>query len=101
VHSQHSYVGGGLQPGDALVVVRLAVLTLQTSSTEPGVAACSLVDCSVFSGLSHSCAVVGVSQHVCIGLGPILASRAPSPPAAAAAAWRGRGRVPIAGWSLG
>ena len=29
------------------------------------------------------------------------ASRAPSPPAAAAAAWRGRGRVPIAGWSLG
>jgi hypothetical protein len=30
-----------------------------------------------------------------------VASRAPSPPAATAAAWRGRGRVPIAGWSLG
>ena len=28
----------------------------------------------------------------------VLASHAPSPPAAAAAAWRGRGRVPIAGW---
>jgi hypothetical protein len=34
-------------------------------------------------------------------MGPVLASRAPSPPAAAAAAWRGLGRVPIAGWSLG
>ncbi len=33
-----------------------------------------------------------------VGLGPVLASRAPSP---TAAAWRGRGRVPIAGWSLG
>ena len=33
--------------------------------------------------------------------GPVLASRAPSPPAAAAAAKRGRGQVPIAGWSLG
>jgi len=45
--------------------------------------------------------VAGVSQRVRVGLGPVLASCAPSPPAAAAAAWRGRGRVPIAGWSLG
>jgi hypothetical protein len=30
-----------------------------------------------------------------------VACRAPTPPAAAAAAWRGLGRVPIAGWSLG
>jgi hypothetical protein len=28
-------------------------------------------------------------------------THAPSPPAAGAAAWRGRGRVPIAGWSYG
>jgi hypothetical protein len=32
-----------------------------------------------------------VSQHVSVGLGPVLASRAASPPAAAAAAWRGWG----------
>jgi hypothetical protein len=36
-----------------------------------------------------------------ICLGPVLASHAPSLPAAAAAAWRGRGRVPMAGWSYG
>jgi hypothetical protein len=42
-----------------------------------------------------------VSQCFLISLGPVLASRAPSPPAAVAADWRGLGRVPIAGWSLG
>jgi hypothetical protein len=45
--------------------------------------------------------VAALSQRVCIGLGPVLASRAPSRPAATAAAWLGRGRVPNAGWSLG
>ena len=43
--------------------------------------------------------MAGVSQRVCVGLGPVLASRAPSLSAATAADWRGRGRVPIAGWS--
>jgi len=54
---------------------------------------------SVISGLPlRSRAVAGVSQRDC--LGPVLASRAPSPTAAAAAAaaWRGLGLVPIAGW---
>ena len=46
--------------------------------------------------------MAGGSQRVRVGLGPVLVSRAPSQPeAAAAAAWRGLGRVPIAGWSLG
>jgi hypothetical protein len=40
-------------------------------------------------------------MHFCVGLGPVLDSHAPSLPATAAAAWRGRGRVPIAGWSYG
>jgi hypothetical protein len=42
-----------------------------------------------------------VSLHVYVCLGPVLASHATSLPAAAAAAWRGRGRVHIAGWSYG
>ena len=63
---------------------------------------CRLVGCSVVSGRTlRSRAMAGVSQRVCVGLGPVLASHAPSPPAAAAASWRGRGRVPIAGWSCG
>ena len=33
--------------------------------------------------------------------GPVLASHATSLPPAAAAAWRGQGRVHIAGWSYG
>ena len=37
----------------------------------------------------RSHAVAGVSQHVCVCLGPVLASHAPSPPAAAAAAGEG------------
>ena len=41
---------------------------------------------SVISGQPlYSRAVSGVFQHVCIILGPVLASRAPSPTAAAAA----------------
>ena len=101
MHRQRAYVGGGLQPGAALVVVRLAVVTLPPHSTAPAVAGCRLVGCSVVSGRSlRSRAVAGVSQRVRVGLGPVLASRAPSPTAAAAAAWQGRGRVPIAGWSL-
>jgi hypothetical protein len=84
------------------VVVRLAVVTLPPCSTTPAVAGCRLVDCSVVSGRPlRSRAVAKVSQRVRVGLGPVLASRAPSSPAAAATAWRGRGRVPIAGWSLG
>jgi hypothetical protein len=102
VQRQRAYVGGGLQPGAALVVARLAVVTLPPRSTVPTVAGCRLVGCSVVSRRPlRSCAVAGVSQRVCVGLGPVLASRAPSPPWAAAAAWRWRGRVPIAGWSLG
>ena len=77
----------------------LAVVTLPPSSTAPTVAGCRLVGCSVVSGRPlRSRAVAGMSQRVRVGLGPVLAFRAPSPPAAA---WRGRGRVPIAGWSLG
>jgi hypothetical protein len=102
VQRQRAYVGGCLQPGTALVVVCLAVVTLPPRSTAPTVAGCRLFGCSVVSGRPlRSRAVAGVSLHVCVGLGPVLASHAPSPPAAAAAAWRGRGRVPIAGWSGG
>ena len=43
--------------------------------------------------------VSGVSQHVCVCLGPVLASHAPSQPAAAVAYCRGWGLIPIAGWS--
>jgi hypothetical protein len=43
-----------------------------------------LVGCSVVSGRPlRSRAVSGVSLDVCVGLGPVLASHAPSPPAAA------------------
>jgi hypothetical protein len=74
-------------------------VTLPPSSDAPAVAGCRLVGCSVVSGRPlRSRAVAGVSQRVRVGLGPVLTSRAPSPPAAA---WRGRGRIPIAGWSLG
>jgi hypothetical protein len=91
---------GGLQPGAALVVARLAIVTLQPRSTSPAVAGCRLVGYSVVSRRPlHSRDVAGVSQRVCVGLGPVLASRAPSLSAATAADWRGRGRVPIAGWS--
>jgi hypothetical protein len=96
------YVGGGLQPGAALVVVYLAVVTLPPRSTAPTVAGCRLVGCSVVRGRPlRSRAVAGVSLQVYVCLGPVLASHATSPPAAAAAAWRGRGRVHIAGWSYG
>ncbi len=65
--------GRGLQPGAALVVVRLAVVTLKTLSTEPPVAGCFLVGCSVVRGLPlRSRAVVGVSQPFCIGLVPAV-----------------------------
>jgi hypothetical protein len=95
-------VGGGLQPGAALVVVCLVVVTLPTSSTSPTVAGCRLVGCSVVSGRPlHSRAVAGVSLHDCICLGPVLASHATSLTVAAAAAWRGRGGAHIAGWSYG
>jgi hypothetical protein len=48
----------------------------------------------------HGAALFNVSQRVRVGLGPVLASRAPSPPAAAAAALLGRGRVPLR-WTFG
>ena len=41
--------GWGLQPGAALVVVCLAVVTLPPRSTAPTVAGCRLVGCSVVS----------------------------------------------------
>ena len=44
-------------------------------------------------------AVSGVYHCVCVCLGPVLASRAPSPPAASSASWWGLGQVPISGWS--
>jgi hypothetical protein len=73
---------------------------LVTRSTTPTVAGCRLVGCSVVSRRPlRSRAVAGVSWHVCICLGPVLASHATSLPAAATAAWRGLGRVHIAGWS--
>jgi len=60
---------------------------LPCRSTAPAVAGCRLVGCSVVSGRPlRSRAVAGVSQRVCVGLGPVLASRAQSQPAAAAAA---------------
>jgi len=87
VQRQRSYVVGCLQPGTALVVICLAVVTLPVRSTAPTVAGCRLVGCSVVSRLPLcSLSVAGVSLHVCVGLGPVLASHAPSPPAAAAAA---------------
>ncbi len=61
MQSQRAYVGGGLQPGAALVVVCLAVVTLPSSSTAPTVAGCHLVGCSVVSGQPlRSRAVAGV-----------------------------------------
>ena len=67
---QRVYVGGELQPGAALVVVCLAVVTLPTSSTEPAVAGCCLVGYSVVRGLPlRSRDVVGVSQSVRVVLG--------------------------------
>ena len=45
--------------------------------------------------------MAGVSNRVCVGLRPVLASRAPSQSTAASTSWRGRGLVPIAGWSSG
>ncbi len=92
--------GGGLQPGTALVVICLPVVTLQPSSTVPSVAGCCLVGCCVVSGKPlRSSDVAGVSQRVCVSLG----TRAPSPHAASETACRqrGLGRVPIAGWSYG
>jgi hypothetical protein len=83
-------------------VVRLAVVTLSPHSTAPAVAGCRLVGCRAVIGRPlRSRAVTGVSLRVHVGLGPVLASRAPSPPVAAAAAWQERVWVPIAGWSLG
>jgi hypothetical protein len=50
VQRQRAYVCGGLQPGAALVGVRLAVVTLPPRSTAPAVAGCRLVACKVVSG---------------------------------------------------
>ena len=62
---QRAYVGSGLQPGAALVVVRLAVVTLPPRPTAPALAGCRLVGCSVVSGRPlRSRAVAGVSQRV-------------------------------------
>ena len=79
-------VVSGLQPGAALVVIHLAVVTVPPRSTAPAVSGCRLVVCSVLSRLPlRSSVVTGVLKHVCIGLGPVLASRAPSPSAASEA----------------
>jgi len=42
VHRQRAYVGGELQPGASLVVVRLAVVTLPPRSTAPAVDGCRI-----------------------------------------------------------
>ncbi len=60
---QCACVGGGLQPGTVLVVVCLAVVTLQPRSTTPTVAGCRLVGCSVVSRLPLRSRTVGVSLH--------------------------------------
>jgi hypothetical protein len=54
-----------LQPGTALVVVCLAVVTLPTRSTSPTVAGCRLVGCSVVSGLPLRCGR-GVTARLCL-----------------------------------
>ncbi len=75
---QRAYVGGNLQPGAALFVVRLSVGTLPPGYTAQAVAGCRLVGWGVVSGRPlRSRAVAGVSQRVRVGLGPVLASRAP------------------------
>ena len=51
MHCQRAHVVGGLQPGAALIVVCLAVVTLPSRSTAPAVSGCRLVGCSVVSGL--------------------------------------------------
>jgi hypothetical protein len=59
-----------------LPCVRLAFVTLSPRATAPAVAGCRLVGCSVVSGRPlRSRAVAGGSQCVCVGLGPVLASR--------------------------
>jgi hypothetical protein len=63
--------GRGLQPGDALGIVHFSVVTLQTSSTASAVEGCCLVGCGVVSKQPlHSCNVAGVSNRVCVCLGP-------------------------------
>ena len=89
-----------IQSGKSPITVVAPTPATSTTSILVSVTGCRLVGCSVVSGRSlRSHAVSGVSWHVCVCLGPVLASHDPSPPAAAAAAWRGRGRVPMAGWS--
>ena len=89
-----------IQSGKSPITVVAPTPATSTTSILVSVTGCRLVGCSVVSGRSlRSHAVSGVSWHVCVCLGPVLASHDPSPPAAAATAWRGRGRVPMAGWS--
>jgi hypothetical protein len=65
---ERPYVGGGLQPGAALVVVRLTVVAVPPRSTAPAVAGCRLIGCSVVGGRPlRSRAVAGVSQRVRVG----------------------------------
>ena len=93
--------GGWLSFGLLMIMMSFSFLFV-LAETKISLRSFTLWVSSVVSGRPlRSRAVAGVSLHVCVGLGPVLASHAPSPPAAAAAAWRGRGRVPIAGWSCG
>jgi hypothetical protein len=75
-----AYVCGlGLQPGAALIVVRLAIVTLPPRSTTPSVAGCRLVGCIVISrGPLRSRAVAGVFQCFSVGLGPVLQCPVPA-----------------------
>jgi hypothetical protein len=83
-----------------IVICLSALPACVPRSTALTVTGCRVVGCSVVIGRPlRSRAVAGVSLHVCVCLGPVLASHATSLPAAAAAAWRGRGWVHIAGWS--
>jgi hypothetical protein len=90
-------VGGGLQPGAALVVVCLAIVTLQSRSTAPTLAGCCLVACCVVSGLSLR------SQSRCGGgitarlRRPGVRSGLPCPVPVCCCRGRLAGAVPIAG----
>jgi hypothetical protein len=64
-------VDGGLQPGDALVIVCLAIVTLPPRSTPPAVAGCHLVGCSVVIRLSvHSHTAALISSTSVSAWGP-------------------------------
>ena len=95
----------GLQPGAALVVVCLAVVTLPPRSTAPTVAGCLVVVwLAVVSSADGLYAVAlwrGCSGTSASAWGPFWPPMPLPRLLLPRSAWRGRGRVPIAGWSYG